>query len=68
MERHNKEVRAHDGIDSAAFLLRAKNPVGSWYKRARRTINLVSIDLKMALINCLDEDTRERIEIWATTS
>ena len=63
MERDNKEVHAYDGMGSAAFLLRAKNPLGSWYKGAKRTKNSASIDMKAVLINSLDEDIREIIEI-----
>ena len=68
MECDNKEVHAHDGMDSAAFLLRAKNRLGSWYERANRTTNSALIDMKTVLTNSLDEDTRERIEIWETTT
>ena len=66
IECDNKEV--HAGMDSAAFLLHVKNKVGSWYEQSKRTTNLVLIDMKMVLINSLDEDICKRIEIWATTT
>ena len=61
VERDNKEVHAHDGMDLEDFLLRAKNRLGSWYERAKRTTNSASI-------NSLDKNTCERFEIWATTT
>ena len=33
-----------------------------------RTTHSALIDMNTVLINSLDEDIRERIEIWATTS
>ena len=46
MERDNKEVHAHHRVDSAAFLLRVKNGVGSWYERAKGATNTASVDMK----------------------
>ena len=63
MERDNKEVHAYHGVDLVAFLLRAKNQVESWYKRAKGTTNVLSIDMKKELLNFLGKDIRERIEI-----
>ena len=67
MERGNKEFHAHDGMDLAAFLFRVKSQLGNWYERANRTTSSASIDMKIVLINSLDEDICKRIEIWATT-
>ena len=68
IERDNKEVHAHRGMDLVAFLLRAKNQVGSWYKQAKRTTNVVPFDMKTELLNSLGEEIHERIEIWTTTT
>ena len=46
MERDNKEVHAHHRLDSAAFLVRVKNWVGSWYERAKGAANIASIGMK----------------------
>ena len=35
MERDNKEVYVQIGMNSAAFLLRAKNRSGSWYEHMK---------------------------------
>ena len=67
IERDNKEVNAHHSVDLAALLLQVKNRVASWYERAKRTTNIVSVDMKMVLFNSLGNDTREQIEIWTTT-
>ena len=61
IERDNKEVNAHHGVDLAALLLQVKNRVASWYERAKRTTNIVSVDVKTVLFNSLGNDTRERI-------
>ena len=68
MERENKEVHAHYGVDLAALLLRVKNRVGNWYKRAKGATNIAPIDIKMVLFNSLGDDTRVRIEIWTSTT
>ena len=68
IERDNKEVHAHYGVDLVAFLLRVKNQVGSWYGRAKGTTDVASIDMKTELLNSLGEDICERIEIWTTTT
>ena len=68
MKCGNKEVHAHDGVDSAVFLLQVKTRVGNLYEQVKETTNLVSINVKTVLINSLGGNIREQIEIWKTTT
>ena len=68
MERDNKEVHALHRVDSAAFLLRVKNRMESWYERAKGATNIVSSNIKTVLINFQGDDTRVRIAIWKSTT
>ena len=63
-----KSMHFIHSVHSAAFLLRANNPVGIWYERARGTTNLRPVDMKRVLLKSLGEIIRERIEIWTTTT
>ena len=42
MEHDNKKLHAQHSVDPAAFLLRAKNLVGSCYEQARGIMSLCS--------------------------
>lgn len=74
MEHDNKEVHAHDGVDTSDLPLQVKNRVGrqvvavdreawAWYDRVKEDIDSASIDMKTVLSNFPNEDIHKRIEI-----
>ena len=67
MQRDNKEVYLCTWwYELSSFSTVNEEPSGKLVRETKKTTNSVLIDMKLVLINSLDEDIREQIEIWAT--